>query len=216
MKNFVVFTHGVYRTAHLDFYRKLCRSSIKIAVNGGLRFFLKAHIVPDLLIGDLDSLKNVRKASLRHTKVMTFPKRKDKTDLQLALEYSLNERADRIDIVLPSFGQPDHFLGNMMLVNIVGGQRRAGLLPKIRFVNIKYEILFVSDRSESFVDQIGDMVSVVPLSDFVVLTCTGTTYDVRKAKIERGQTRGLRNRVTSSKAAFDIKGQALLIHHLTP
>ncbi len=211
MKDFIIFVHGVYKTEHLSFYRKLCRSRIKIAVDGGLKFFLKARIVPDLLMGDLDSLHRIPKDLPRRTRVITFPSRKDKTDLQLALEYCLNEKAGSIDIVLPTLGAPDHFLGNMMLVNLVDKLKHTRAYPKIRFVNIRYEIVFVPDRSETFVDCRGDVVSVIPLSHRIVLTCHGTEYDVQNAAVRLGDTRSLRNRIVSRKATFSVKGKALVI-----
>jgi thiamine pyrophosphokinase len=211
VKDFIIFVHGVYRTEHLSFYRKLCRLRIKIAVDGGLRFFLKACIAPDLLMGDLDSLQRIPKDLPRRTRVITFPSRKDKTDLQLALEYCLHEKAKSIDIVVPTLGVPDHFLGNVMLVNLVDRLKHARSYPKIRFVSIRYEIIFVQDRSETFVNCRGDVVSVIPLSRRIVLTCHGTEYDVLNAAIRLGDTRSLRNRIVSRKATFSVKGKALVI-----
>jgi thiamine pyrophosphokinase len=211
VNDFIIFVHGVYKAEHLTFYRKLCRSRIKIAVNGGLRFFLKANVVPDLLIGDLDSLQRIPKDLPRCTKVITFPSRKDKTDLQLALEYCLNEKAKSIDIVIPILGGPDHFLGNVMLVNLVDKLKHTRTYPKIRFVNIRYEIVFVQDNSETFDNCQDDIVSVIPLSRRIVLTCRGTEYNVQNVAIRFGDTRSLRNRIVSRKAIFDIKGKALVI-----
>ena len=211
MNNFIIFVHGAYKTEHLSFYRKLCRSRIKIAVDGGLKFFLKAKTVPDLLMGDLDSLHRIPKDLPRRTRVITFPFRKDKTDLQLAFEYCLNEKAKSIDIVVPTLGEPDHFLGNVMLVNLVDRLKHARTHPKIRFVNIQYEIVYVPDRSETFVNCREDVVSVIPLSRWIVLTCRGTEYDVQNASIRLGDTRGLRNRIVSRKATFSIKGKAFVI-----
>ncbi|MFQ6008815.1 MAG: thiamine diphosphokinase [Candidatus Zixiibacteriota bacterium] len=215
MRDYIIFTHGVYKTAHLRFYRKLCRSRFKIAVDGGIRFFLKTNISPNLLIGDLDSFKRVHVDLVRQTKVLTFPVQKDKTDLQLAFEYCLKEQAESIDIVLPSFGQPDHFLGNVMLVHLINQRVKASSQPRIRFVNITHEIILVQDSSETFVNCISDIVSVVPLSKFILLTCVGTEYDVRDAKIRRGQTWALRNRIRSRRATFDVKGRAFVIHRFS-
>jgi len=214
VKNLIIFTHGSYRTEYLNFYRKLCRSKIKIAVDGGLRFFLKTHIIPDLLIGDLDSLPWRPKDLSRRTKVLTFPARKDKTDLQLALEYCLSEKAKSIEIIDPTFGQPDHFLGNVMLVNLIDKLTNTGSSPRVRFITARYEIIFVSDKSERFVDCRGDIVSVIPLSESILLTCSGTEYDVLRAEIRRGHTRGLRNRIVSQKAIFSIRGKAFVIHRI--
>jgi thiamine pyrophosphokinase len=215
MNDYIIFTHGVYKTAHLGFYRKRCRSRIKVAVDGGLRFFLKSNITPHLLIGDLDSLKKMPKDLSRLTKVMTFPAKKDKTDLHLAFEYCLSKHAESIDVVLPSFGQPDHFLGNVMLVNLVDKREHTASTTMIRFVNVRYEIIFVSDRTETFVNCPGHLVSVIPFSNSIVLTCSGSEYDVRNLRIRCGDSRGTRNRIVSRQATFDIKGRAFVIHYFS-
>jgi thiamine pyrophosphokinase len=113
--------------------------------------------------------------------------------------------------VVPTLGVPDHFLGNVMLVNLVDRLKLARLYPKIRFVNIRYEIVFVQDCSETFVNCRGDVVSVIPLSSRIALTCRGTEYYVQNAAIRLGDTRGLRNRIVSRKATFSIKGKAFVI-----
>jgi len=212
VEDFVIFVRGTYRTEHLGFYRKLCRRRVKIAVNGGLRFFLKAQIAPDIVIGDFDSIQKTPKDLPHRVQVMAFPVRKDKSDLQLAFEYCLNHKAQSIDIVVPTFGQPDQFLGNVMLVRLVEELKHAGSCPRIRFVNVQYEIRFVKDHEEIFTNCIGDTVSVIPLSDSILLTCSGTEYDVQGVEISSGYTRGLSNRIVSRRAIFGIKGNAFVIH----
>jgi len=179
-----------------------------------MNFFLKIHIKPDLLMGDLDSLRRVSKDFLRDVKVITFPFRKDKTDLQLAFEYCMGQKAKSIDIVVPTFGKPDHFLGNIMLVNLLDKLKHISSRPKIRFVNVQHEIIFVKDSSETFVNCRGDIVSVIPLTRRIELSCRGTEYDVHNAFIRIGDTRGLRNRIVTRRATFDIKGAALIVHQL--
>lgn len=211
-RDFIVFVRGSYRTTHLQYYLKMCRGRTKIAVNGGLRFFLKTHTLPDLLIGDLDSLRKVPKNLSPGVEILTFPARKDKTDLQLAFEYCLNEQARSIDIVAPTLGQPDHFLGNLMLINLLDQPKHTKSSPRVRFVNVRYEIIFMHDGSEAFSDCRGDIVSLIPLTRHIVLTSQGTEYDVRRAVIQPGDTRGLRNRIALRQATFEITGKALLIH----
>jgi thiamine pyrophosphokinase len=215
-RDFIIFTHGVYKSAHLNFYRGLCRSRFTIAVDGGIRFFLKADMTPELLIGDMDSLSKVPgKLSRRIKEVITLPARKDKTDLHLAVEYCLDQEARSIDIVTPSFGQPDHFLGNLMLVHFIDKQRRVGAAVRMRFINVYYEIIYVRDSSETFVGFTGDVVSVMPLSERIRLTTRGTEYDVDGVTVRRGETLSLRNRINARRAVFDISGKAFLIRNFS-
>ncbi len=211
MKNYIIFVNGTYRTEHLAFYRRLCRSRIKVAADGGMKFFVKARLVPDILIGDLDSLPAAARSLVMPSRVISFPARKNKTDLQLAVEYCLENRAAGIDIVVPNCGRPDHFLGNMMLVHLVERLRRRSSLPLIRFLDHRHEIIFVRNGQVRFTGCPGEIVSVIPLSHQIRLACRGTEFDVSNATIRRGDTRGISNRICARRAVFEVTGSALVV-----
>jgi len=209
MKDAVLFVAGRYRSDSIDFYKKLCRSKTKIAVNGGFSFFRRSGITPDLVIGDLDSTMKLPGLPSK-TKVITFPSRKDKTDSQLAVEYCIEQGARAIDIVSPTVGQADHFIANLLLPTyrpITFWAKRGG---KFRVVSKDYQISYVIDGRVTFANRKKQTVSIVPLSKQIVLSCEGTDYDVAAARISRGHTRALRNRIVSQRAAFTVKGEALI------
>ena len=114
MKDAVIFTNGRYRAADYPFYRLLCKERFCVAADGGYKFFKNAKVGCDLVVGDFDSLKRVPE----DIETLVFDKHKDKTDTQLALEYCLKNKFSRIDIVDPAIGEPDHFLGNLMLLTL--------------------------------------------------------------------------------------------------
>jgi thiamine pyrophosphokinase len=90
-----------------------------IAVNGGSNKLVKLNILPDLIIGDLDS-KKIRKfkknlSNILKPKVISFPKEKDFSDLELAINYINN--LDSIVNKIFCFGvignRLDHTLANI-------------------------------------------------------------------------------------------------------
>jgi len=210
MRKCILFLAGRYYARDFVFYRRLARGCFKVAVDGGFRFFARSGLVPDLLIGDLDSLARKPRRLSRRTEVIVHPVDKDKTDLELALDYCLERGALRVDIVQPGLGEPDHFLANLFLLTRAVGfahQRR----PRIRLVGPDYEAHFISDRRVRFLQARGSVVSVIPLSGSIVLTCRGTAFDVNRARIKRGRTRPTRNRITGQAATFEVSGQAFLV-----
>ncbi len=210
MKNFVLYLPGPYRTEHIDFYRKLSEGKATVAVDGGYAFFRRTHTFPDLLIGDFDSLKRQPSDLPARTKVITFPPAKDKTDLQLALEYCLNHGARDIDIASPQVGEIDHFLGNIMLIKLLLPKGRSPRL-NIRIVNHRHEIRLLADSRVSFMNCVGDTVSVLPMSPSITLTCRGMAYPARDLRLRSGESRALRNEITAKRALVDVKGEALVI-----
>ena len=68
------------------------------------------------------------------------------------------------------------------------------------------------DATLTLTDCAGHVMSVLPISDSISLTCAGTDFDCRALQIERGHSRPLRNRVREPQAQVRVDGQALVIH----
>jgi thiamine pyrophosphokinase len=90
-----------------------------IAVNGGSNKLVKLNILPDLIIGDLDS-KKIRKlkkdlVDILKQKIISFPKDKDFSDLELAVNYinNLDSIVNRIFCFGVIGNRLDHTLANI-------------------------------------------------------------------------------------------------------
>lgn len=213
-KKYTLFLHGHYDRRFMPFYTKLCDDRTLVAVDGGYRFFQEAGIVPDILIGDFDSLKKVSPDRIGDVEIVEFPKRKDKTDGHLALDYALDAGATEIIMAMPDIGEPDHFVGNLMLLQ-VPLRRKKKPLPVVRIVNHAFNARMLHNETETIEQGKGDLVSVIPISLNVFLSWTGTDYNVQRLRILAGNTVGLRNRITSDRAKLTIEGKALVIRQIS-
>lgn len=212
MKEFVLFLKGSYRRNDLAFYRKLCRGHFKIAVDGGYSFFKLSGIVPDLLIGDFDSIGSFPRNLPDSTEVLRYPADKDKTDAHLALDYCIARGAARIDIVMPSVGEPDHFLGGAMLLRSSGRKGKGKEEVRLRVVNPSFEIFCLKDDSVRINGCRGEIVSVIPLSTSIRLSTQGLEFTADNLKISAGDSRPLRNRIVARRATVALNGEALVVH----
>lgn len=215
MKRFVLFLPETYRKAHLEFYRRLCHKARLVAVDGGCRFFVAAGMTPDVIIGDLDSVSSIPSQFHEKSQLLIYPEDKNKTDLQLALEYCVKERARAVDIISPGVGEVDHFLSNIMLLGLFDKLSGVPTRPKIRIVSADYEILWVHDSRRPFSDCVGDRLSVIPMSAAIKLTCRGMEFTADRVHIVRGHSHGLRNQITARRASVEIEGKALVVHRLS-
>ena len=75
-----------------------------IAVDSGLVYVQEAGVIPDVILGDFDSLGFVPEGALVH------PAIKDKSDLELALDYALEQGATDIIVYGCLGGRMDHTL----------------------------------------------------------------------------------------------------------
>ena len=157
MKSALIFLNGYYDTRHLDFYRQEIETALEnrsplICADGGIRIFDELNqgadtlLVPDVLIGDMDSVSHrgykplPQENSGSHRGYKPLPQEKqplpqakqtvqewigktdkDYTDGQLAVDYALEEYGCRHIIIYGGLPRPeayetDQFLGNLKLM----------------------------------------------------------------------------------------------------
>ena len=150
MKSALIFLNGYYDTRHLDFYRQEIETAVEngvplICANGGIRIFDELNrdtdisLIPDVLIGDMDSVPHRGYKPLPQEEQplpqegQTLPQAKeivqewvgktdkDYTDGQLAVDYALEQSNCRHIIIYGGLPRPaeyetDQFLGNLKLM----------------------------------------------------------------------------------------------------
>ena len=136
MKSALIFLNGYYDKRHLNFYRQEIEKAMEshsplICADGGIRIFDElnqrgdALLIPDILIGDMDSVQH--RGSNRLTQAKHIIQEwigqtdKDYTDGQLAVAYALEQRNCRHIIIYGGLPRPeayetDQFLGNLKLM----------------------------------------------------------------------------------------------------
>ena len=210
MNRYALFLNGRYLAQHLDYYRKLSRGTVKVAVDGGLRFFLKSGARPDLLLGDLDSLTADEISTVPESRVMRFMRNKNKTDSQLAVEYCLKNKADEISMIMPSVGEIDHFIANFLMITPL--LKKMTHPPKLTVFNHAFRCDYLCNRKMALRSAVGDRVSIIPLR-VSRLTCTGLMYGADRLLLKPGETVALRNRTISTDASVSIDGEGWLIRY---
>ncbi len=183
-----------------------------IGANGGAALALAWEVVPDIVIGDMDSLPDTAKAALEEhgCRFLTHPRAKDETDLELALHYATSEGAQQIVIVGAVGGRLDHTLANVLLLTAPLCQGAS-----IRIADGDQEVMLVR-AGESLVirGQPGDLVSLLPLSgDAQGVTTTGLVWPLQDDCLCMGRTRGVSNEMTGSVARVAVTEGLLLVVH---
>ena len=211
-EHYILFLNNQYDKNNIDFYRKRIADTVTVAVDGGIRFFMKNKITPDILIGDLDSAPPLSKKYLSGIELITFPSKKDKTDSQLALEMAMSRGAKKIEI----FGaightEIDHTLGNIFLLELVNKFNRDHK-KKItaRIIGPNYELAMIENGSTEFVGQKGDYLSILPLSAGPKISYSGLVYPSPKQPLRIGHTLSLRNQLKANRAEIKVIGKAIV------
>lgn len=83
-----------------------------IAADSGLETAVSYGYKPDLIVGDMDSIKNLKILNdFPRDCVRIFPKEKDETDTEIALRMMFEKNVDEVVLLGGGGGRLDHLLG---------------------------------------------------------------------------------------------------------
>jgi thiamine pyrophosphokinase len=181
-----------------------------ICADGGARHLAAVGLMPDVVIGDLDSIdpELVNTWSERGCEVIAHPTAKDETDLELALYLAMDRGATEIVVLGALGGRTDQTLANMLLLALPAQRGiRAWILDGCQ------EICVVTDEL-TVKGQAGDTLSLIPLGgDAVGITTEGLEYPVHGETLRFGPARGISNVLTAPVAQVRLESGLLLAVH---
>ena len=179
-----------------------------ICADGGARHACRMGVVPDLVIGDLDSLDGELQGSLvrQGSRIMRYPRDKDETDTQLALEMAFMMTPDEILVFGAIGARLDHTLANLSLLHAAA--ERA--IP-VRLVDEWCEVFAVKGKA-AIEGEPGQTVSLFPLgSDVTGVTLEGFEYPLTDAVMTMSRPYGISNRLTSGLSRIMVESGILLV-----
>lgn len=148
-----------------------------IAVDGGLAHCDAMNIVPNLIIGDFDSITKELQKKFAKTEGLCFPTHKDETDLELALKKVYNPDINHITIFGALGNRADHTLYNLHLL------RR---YPKKVRIETEYELIFSIAEPTEIACSPGQTISFLPLGEPVTgITTKGLQWELHDAVFDK-------------------------------
>ena len=114
-KNVSVILNGQMPTDE-TIINKITNSDYIIAVDGSANKLFDLEIIPDVIIGDLDSLQNINNKNIELVKTPN----QNKTDFRKTLEWCIEKNILNISIFGISGESEDHFLGNYYTLSDFG------------------------------------------------------------------------------------------------
>ncbi|MDR0515169.1 MAG: thiamine diphosphokinase [Coriobacteriaceae bacterium] len=181
-----------------------------IAVDGGYRHLQGIGVVPDLVLGDFDSLGFVP----AHPAVIRFPEQKDKTDIELALDEAFNEGCQTALLYGCLGGRPDlAYAVYQLLVRFSKAGMRVFAIGKETVVTALSE---GRCASLGFSDKARGKVSVFSASTQTSgLDLVGLEYPLADARLSYDCPLGVSNSFTGSAARIVLgQGTALVFFPL--
>jgi thiamine pyrophosphokinase len=174
-----------------------------IAADGGTRHCQTLGLTPHILIGDLDSTpeSEITRLQATGTRVLRYPVHKDQTDLELALDWAIQNEVDDIIVLAALGGRWDQTLANLLLPTLP-----AFKAVRIRLVDGPQQISALrGPGAVTLTGSPGDTVSLIPVGGAAVgVTLSGLEYPLFEATIQLGSTLGISNVMTHTAATVEL------------
>ncbi|MCR4335968.1 MAG: thiamine diphosphokinase [archaeon] len=205
VKKAVIICNGTVNTKHL--YSHISKNDFIVCADGGANKLLKTKFKPDLIIGDMDSISKNALKKFKETKMIKFPREKDKVDLELALDYCIKNKFKEITILGALGNRADMTLTNVFILTQVPKNVNAKLIHENQEIYLVPKKLFIQGIPH-------EIISLFPLKgDVKGLTLKGFKYALENHTLRFGIGVGISNEFIKEKVSITFKDGTLLCVH---
>jgi len=183
-------------------------ADIVIAVDGGGALCRAAGVVPDVVLGDFDSLpeSELRTLEASGARVARFPAEKDATDLALAFDEARKLAATRVTVTAASGGRLDHELGV-----IAAMAANDDLRPVLAEPSSRAWLLSVAGRNQLLLEGCGSVVSLLPVGGPAEVSAAGLRWPLEGVELGVVQTLGVSNIIVRTPAHVEVHSGRVLV-----
>lgn len=180
-----------------------------ICSDGGANHAYNMNILPDYIIGDLDSTSKdiIDYYKSKNVEFKKFPSKKNETDTELSIKLSEKLNAKQIDLIGALGGRIDHTIANINLLYYI---RKRGIKPRI--ITDKEEVYIAIDEEVSIDGKKGDIVSILPIrNDAKGITLKNLEYPLENNDIEFSKPLGISNVMTDISCNIKVNEGSIII-----
>lgn len=221
---YVVFLNGVY-PKDIEKLKNIVKDKRIICADGGTNTCFEMGLIPEVIIGDLDSIREEVLEFYKNVRVIKTIKEKDYTDFELALMYIENEKL--LDVTTRFKGKNSiEKESRVTPVLVVGatGNRVDMTLSNILKLQSNKNMIFLTEsfeymryiklnKSVEVIEKLsGETFSIIPITDLKKLDLKGFVYNLDKVDIDKSI--GLASNIVKEDKAYIYceKGEMYLIH----
>lgn len=182
-----------------------------IAVDKGLEVIYKLELLPNHIVGDLDSVNPTIVEKYINNPNIIFHKympEKDYTDTDIALKLAIELKAEYITIVGATGTRFDHTLANVhILCYALEKNIHCEIIDKYN------KIYLINSKTQLSKEHVyGKFISLIPLTTKVCgLSLVGFKYPLNNYTLEIGKSLGVSNEIIDNNAIINFKNGILIV-----
>lgn len=180
-----------------------------IAADAGYLELLRLQYVPDVILGDFDSLEEqgIDISKVEGSYVIPLPKEKDDTDMLAAIREGMARGYEEFVILGATGGRIDHTIANMQCLVFLSRQNCKG-----KIYGTGYEMQVITGGSISFPGQKSGLLAVFSIGDTAKgVNLRGLKYELENATITNDYPIGVSNEFIGKPVTIEVKTGSLLI-----
>lgn len=174
-----------------------------LCADGGANKIRSFGITPHCIIGDLDSITQKTRHFFSTVPIIHVPDQ-NSTDLEKSLDFLLQKKYTAATIIGATGDRPDHTLANF---SILVKYHKKILL---QFID-EYCTAAIINKRIRFAAEIGQQISLVPMSRCRGITTTGLKYPLTNESLEIGIREGTSNEAVKSTVSIAVRTGSLLL-----
>ena len=178
-----------------------------IAADSGLKYAQQLNISPEIIIGDFDSVQKTILDKYPNIQKLSYPKKKDKLDLELAIDYAIKQNAREIIVLAATGGRLDQTMAAILIAARVSKKTKISLhsgVQDVFFANGPKNISLNLEKGQTF--------SLLSLGLGSSLSLMGAEYNLNTYQLDFGTGVGVSNIATNPPIEIDLhSGQIVVI-----
>lgn len=180
-----------------------------IGADGGCNHLYKMNIIPNYIVGDLDSIDKNLVNYYKSKKVLfkKYPTHKDETDSEICVYLAKELKADKIDFIGTLGGRIDHMLAN---IGLMYHTKNMNINPRI--LSSEEEILIIKDEEITLKGKKGNTVSIISImGEAKGVTLDKLEYPLNNANINYLSPLGISNVMLCDECNIKIENGCVLV-----
>ncbi len=174
-----------------------------VAADGGALNAISCGVKPDVVIGDLDSVKELYEDNFLGLTFIHRPSQ-ELNDLEKALQYCREIGITRLVLLGITGKRMDHAINNFSVLMRYRNDFQMEIYDR-------YARILWAERNLEFPAEIGQTVSLIPLGRVEGITTHGLKYPLKNEPLEFGVREGLSNEVVESPVRLTLTSGNLLV-----
>ena len=204
MKKCIILANGKPpKKSVINFFRKKGYDKL-ICADGGANSAMKMNLVPDVIVGDLDSISNDALREFKASSKIIRLKRQNDTDVEKCLKYAIKNNFNEALLTGVTGNRLDHTFCNLGIVKKFSSKIELSLVAENSYLKAYRGKTILKTNP-------GETISIYGLDNKTKITSIGLKYSLIKVSLPFGEKESTSNVATGESVKLNVNGGRIFV-----